>query len=41
MIRKTMICGSSHILKINLQNSDSNFFRKMNPYQNSRYLEVV
>ncbi|EKR54462.1 hypothetical protein LEP1GSC105_3105 [Leptospira interrogans str. UI 12758] len=27
---KSKFCGSSHILKIDLQSSDSNFFQEMN-----------
>ncbi|WP_078130615.1 hypothetical protein, partial [Leptospira alexanderi] len=28
IVRKIVICGSSHILRINLQSSDSNLFQK-------------
>ncbi|EQA64275.1 hypothetical protein LEP1GSC062_2770 [Leptospira alexanderi serovar Manhao 3 str. L 60] len=29
-VRKIVICGSSHILRIDLQSSDPTLFRKMN-----------
>ncbi len=29
-VRKIVICGSSYILRIDLQSSDSTLFRKMN-----------